>query len=52
MALDLFAAPLDTVTATDVIDFLSRIEVNEEGPRSSTKRPIQVEVFHMIPPSR
>jgi len=37
MALDLFAAPLDTVTATDVIDFLSRIEVNEEGPRLEYK---------------
>jgi schlafen family protein len=37
MALDLFAAPLDTVTATDVIDFLSRVEVNEEGPRLEYK---------------
>jgi len=37
MALDLFTAPLDTVTATDVIDFLSRVEVNEEGPRLDYK---------------
>jgi len=37
MALDLFAAPLDTVTATDVVDFLSRVEVNEEGPRLDYK---------------
>ncbi len=37
MALDLFTAPLDTVTATDVKDFLSRAEVNEEGPRLEYK---------------
>src|SRR5260370_23472109 len=37
MALNLFTAPLDTVTATDVIDFLSRVEVREEGPRLDYK---------------
>ena len=37
MALDLFTAPLDTVTATDVKDFLSRVEIQQEGPRLEYK---------------
>ncbi len=37
MALDLFTGPLDTVTATDVQDFLGRIEIQEEGPRLDYK---------------
>jgi hypothetical protein len=37
MTLDFFTAPLDTVTATDVKDFLGRVEIQEEGPRLDYK---------------
>ncbi len=46
MTLDLFTAPLDTVTATDVIDFLSRYD-NAGGQASPASTMILLIATHL-----